>query len=76
MLDALISKKYVLPLTRWLSAGWETVLKCDGNQVAVGSCSSGREGDCPGGAGHQLLCCDLPEYYYSAATHSPGAGAC
>ena len=62
-------------MTRWLSAGWETVLKCDGNQVVVGSCSSGRHGDCPGGAGHQLLCCDLPDYYYSACdTFSGGWG--
>ena len=51
------------------------MLKCDGNQVVVGSCSSGRHGDCPGGAGHQMLCCDLPEYYYSACdTFSGGWG--
>ena len=43
--------------------------------VVVGSCSSGKHGDCPGGAGHQMLCCDLPEYYYSACdTFSGGWG--
>ena len=27
---------------------WETTLKCDGNEVAVGGCSSGFQKDCPG----------------------------
>ena len=34
---------------RWLVAeDFETDLKCDGNEVAVGSCASGFEADFPG----------------------------
>ena len=37
---------------RWISAGdWDTELKCDGNEVAVGACSGGGahgHKDCPG----------------------------
>ena len=34
---------------RWLVAeDFETDLKCDGNEVAVGSCASGFHADCPG----------------------------
>ena len=33
---------------RWLVAeDFETDLKCDGNEVAVGSCASGFHADCP-----------------------------
>merc|ERR1719282_1837744 len=54
---------------RWITAtDWDTELKCDGNEVAVGSCSGGGgwgHKDCPGGTVHQLKCCEMPEYYYS-----------
>merc|ERR1712189_109103 len=51
---------------RWLVAeGWETDLRCDGNEVAVGACSSGMYKDCPGGTAHQLKCCALDSFYYS-----------
>ena len=34
---------------RWLVAeDFNTDLKCDGNEVAVGSCASGFHADCPG----------------------------
>ena len=34
---------------RWIVAeDFETDLKCDGNEVAVGSCASGFHADCPG----------------------------
>lgn len=53
----------------WLTAtNWETVLKCDGNEVAVAACSGGGghgNKDCPGGTVHQLECCAMPDYYYS-----------
>lgn len=53
-------------LLRWLVASeWETLLKCDGNQVAVGSCSSGSHKDCPGKSVHQIKCCDMPDFYFS-----------
>ena len=59
---------------RWISTtSWQTELKCDGNEVAVGSCSGGRNRDCPGGIAHQLKCCAVPEYYYSKCT-TYGAG--
>merc|ERR1711963_864232 len=54
---------------RWLTApDWNTVLKCDGNEVVVGACSGGGgwgHKDCPGGTVHELHCCAVPEYYYS-----------
>merc|ERR1711971_1302882 len=54
---------------RWVGASdWNTELKCDGNQVAVGSCSGGGgfgHKDCPGGTVHQIKCCDMAEFYYS-----------
>merc|ERR1712110_1366704 len=54
---------------RWITASdWNTELKCDGDQVAVGACSGGGgwgHKDCPGGTVHQLLCCSLPDYTYS-----------
>ena len=31
-----------------MAEGWETDLRCDGNEVAVGACSSGMYKDCPG----------------------------
>ena len=38
--------------TRWITApDWDTELKCDGDQVAVGACSGGGgwgHKDCPG----------------------------
>merc|ERR1711963_703013 len=46
---------------RWLTApDWNTVLKCDGNEVVVGACSGGGgwgHKDCPGGTVHELHCC-------------------
>ena len=34
---------------RWITAPrWEMELKCDGNEVAVGACSSAKHADCPG----------------------------
>ena len=54
---------------RWVGASdWNTELKCDGNQVAVGSCSGGGgfgHKDCPGGTVHQIKCCDMADFYYS-----------
>ena len=54
---------------RWVSASdWDTELKCDGNQVAVGSCSGGGgfgHKDCPGGTVHQIKCCDMINFYFS-----------
>ena len=51
---------------RWISApDWHYELKCDGNEVAVGACSGGKNMDCPGNSGFQLQCCAIPEYYYS-----------
>ena len=59
----------VMFLNRWITApDWNTELKCDGNEVAVGSCSGGGgfgHKDCPGGTVHQLKCCGMSEYYYS-----------
>ena len=61
---------------RWLTATeWHTQLKCDGNEVAVGACSGGENKDCPGSAGHQLMCCAVPGYYYSdCAAFAAGHG--
>merc|ERR1711872_128729 len=51
---------------RWMVAtDFGTELKCDGNEVAVGACSGGRNRDCPGNSVHQLKCCAVPDYYYS-----------
>ena len=51
---------------RWLKAAdWETTLKCDGNEVAIGACSGGAGKDCPENTVHWLKCCALPDYYYS-----------
>ena len=54
---------------RWSGASdWDTELKCDGNQVAVGSCSGGGgfgHKDCPGGTVHQIKCCDMQNFYFS-----------
>merc|ERR1712029_133771 len=51
---------------RWMVAeDWETDLKCDGNEVAVGGCSSGFQKDCPGGTVHQLKCCAMDTFYYT-----------
>jgi len=54
---------------RWITAkDFGDDLKCDGNEVAVGSCSGGgsfSHKDCPGDTVHQLKCCAMPEFYYS-----------
>ena len=59
----------VVTVFHWVgSSDWDTELKCDGNQVAVGSCSVGGgfgHKDCPGGTVHQLKCCDMQEFYFS-----------
>ena len=50
------------------ASDWDTELKCDGNQVAVGSCSGGGgfgHKDCPGGTVHQIKCCDMINFYFS-----------
>ena len=56
--------------SRWVNAtDWETELQCDGNEVAVGSCSGGGglgHKDCPGETVHQLQCCLLPDYSFSS----------
>merc|ERR1712029_1084868 len=61
---------------RWITApDFGDDLKCDGNEVAVGSCSGGGsfgQKDCPGNTVHQLKCCAMPEFYYSDCdTYNP-----
>ena len=65
---------------RWLTATeWNTELKCDGNEVAVGACSGGGgwgHKDCPGGSVYQLRCCAVEGYYYSGCnSFAAGFGA-
>jgi len=51
---------------RWIKAyDWNHELKCDGNEVAVGSCSGGSHFDCPENTVHQLKCCSMQDFYYS-----------
>merc|ERR1712198_158002 len=64
---------------RWITApDFGDDLKCDGNEVAVGSCSGGGsfgQKDCPGNTVHQLKCCAMPEFYYSdCETHNSDYG--
>merc|ERR1739848_93387 len=62
---------------RWkTTSNWNTMLTCDGNQVARGSCSGGYRKDCSGGTIHQLKCCDMEDFYYSGCnTYTSGYGA-
>ena len=49
----------------WLEGNYSVELKCIGNQVVVGACGSGENGDCANGIYTKLLCCSFPFYYYS-----------
>ena len=49
----------------WLEGGYSVELKCDGDQIVVGACGSGENGDCANGIYTKLLCCSFPFYYYS-----------
>ena len=60
-------------IIRWVGAStWDTELRCDGNQVVVGSCSGGSGQlhlkDCPGETVHQIKCCDMQNFYFSDCT--------
>ena len=64
--------------SRWFSASdWDTELKCDGNQVAVGACAGGGgfgHMDCPGSGGGICLIrilCSIKTY--SSREHDPPA---
>merc|ERR1711973_117656 len=62
---------------RWLSADeydYGKLLRCSGNEVAVGSCSGSRK-DCPGNSVHQLKCCAMPEFSYSPHCERAESGA-
>ncbi|TRY68410.1 hypothetical protein TCAL_06201 [Tigriopus californicus] len=48
----------------WRTEIYGHINQCDGNEVVVGSCGSGDGRDC-NGLTHQLLCCDLDNFYYS-----------
>ena len=43
----------------------DDILKCDGNEVAVGACGGETNRDCPENSAHQLKCCAIHGYYYS-----------
>merc|ERR1712080_723389 len=54
---------------RWISESFGGENKCDGNEVAVGSCGSGRHTDCNNqNAVTMLKCCDLPGFFYTDCT--------
>jgi len=47
---------------RWKGADHlNTLLRCDGNEIAVGVCSGGRKTDC-GGKYHEIQCCAVPAF--------------
>jgi len=47
---------------RWKGAGEQnTLLRCDGNEIAVGVCSGGRLRDC-GEYYHEIHCCAVPTF--------------
>ena len=50
---------------QWRGASYGQMNVCEGNEIAIGSCGSGKNDDCGSGDWHQLLCCDMPDYVYS-----------
>merc|ERR1719481_1002999 len=46
--------------------------RCDGDQLVVGSCGSGRYNDCPGPSFTQLQCCAVEGFYYGSCVIRSG----
>ena len=49
---------------QWRGEKYGHMIQCEGNELAIGSCGSGKNDDCSSGQWHQILCCDMPDYLY------------
>ncbi len=71
VLSFVVGQNVYVPTTNcvWRNASYGHTNTCEGNEVVIGSCGSGHNPDCDKQQGyyHQLLCCDMYDYYvYSA----------
>jgi len=48
----------------WRGDTYGQMNQCEGNEILIGSCDSGRSADCNNGFFQQALCCDLPGYHW------------
>ncbi|XP_023343480.1 uncharacterized protein LOC111712951 [Eurytemora carolleeae] len=48
----------------WRGAHWGDFIACDGDQIAIGACGSGKDGYCLGSYYTAIQCCTFDGFYY------------